>query len=340
MGTYFIDLVYYKRTKGKYAASSKATSDVALILKENKDIKQINITKSSEHKIWGNITTLIKLGITLYKLPKGSIVYIQYPILNIKLFSKLSFFLKRHKIIAIIHDAQTYRYQNMYEYRSKEIKIFNIFSHIILHTEKMKERLIADGLHTTTHVLRLFDYLLPEDQHIKIKRNTIVFAGALQKSLFLKDLHKITSEKLNYNLYGAGIPDIIMNENIHYKGCFLPNDITSIEGEWGLLWDGNSINTCDGQFGEYLQWIAPHKFSLYIACGLKIIAWEKSAMASVIKNFNIGITITSLKDIEEKIIALTKEDIAEMENNVRNLSKSIRRGEMLKNVLQQITIQS
>lgn len=333
---YFIDLVYYKRTKGKYAASSKATSDVSSILNQRKDIEYIPITKSSEHKIWGGITTLIKLGLVLWRLPKESTIYIQYPLLNIKLFSKLSFLLKKHKIIAIVHDIPTYRFQKLHKYKPTEIKLLNIFSGIILHTENMRNRLVIDGLHTTTYILGLFDYLLPKGQHSKPQKNSIVFAGALHKSLFLKELHNVPSQKLHYNLYGAGMPDIIMNANIHYKGCFLPNDITSIEGEWGLLWDGNSINTCDGQFGEYLQWIAPHKFSLYIACGLKIIAWEKSAMASLIKKYNIGITITSIQEIERKITSLTEQDITAMEHNVQKLSESIRKGDMLNNVLQKI----
>lgn len=340
MKTYFIDLVHYKRTKGKYAASSKATSDVSHILKKKENIEFINVIKSSEHKIWGSLTTFIKLVIVLCKLPKNSVIYIQYPLLNIKLFSKLSFLLERHKIIGIIHDIQTYRFQHMHKYRTEEIKIFNKFNSLILHTEIMRNKLISDGLHTQTYILGLFDYLLPKEQHIKNQKNMIVFAGALQKSLFLKELHNIATGKLHYNLYGVGIPDITMNNNIHYKGCFLPNDITTIEGEWGLLWDGNSINTCDSQFGKYLQWIAPHKFSLYIACGLKVIAWEKSAMASVVKKLNIGITINSLEDIEAQIALLTEKDLEEMENNIQRLSEEIREGKMLKNVLQQIELLS
>ena len=36
----------------------------------------------------------------------------------------------------------------------------------------------------------------------------------------------------------------IPNEWLRYKGVFNSDDITSIQGEWGLLWEGDSIETC------------------------------------------------------------------------------------------------
>lgn len=102
------------------------------------------------------------------------------------------------------------------------------------------------------------------------------------------------------------------------------------------MWDGEGIDSCGGKFGDYLHLIAPHKFSLYIACGLKVIIWEESAMAPLVKEKKLGITIRRLNEIEEKISSLTDEEKAIIERNVAEMSKSIRRGDMLKIALNKL----
>ena len=51
--------------------------------------------------------------------------------------------------------------------------------------------------------------------------------------------------------------------------------------------------------GEYLQYNAPHKMSLYIRCGLPIIVWEKAGLAPFVKKNNVGICISSLTELED-----------------------------------------
>lgn len=336
---YYIELVYPKwiNGKGKYTASSKAEKDVFAIL-QNFGCKRICITRHFINRFFGGIEVVAKLVWALSKCPKDSFVFIQYPMVNIKLFSKLNCLLKQYHIIAIVHDIPTYRFAYLYSFKKKEVQTLNSFHSVILHTKSMERRLIEDGVNVHTAILGAFDYLLPSGQCIQHKENHIVFAGALQKSIFLKELYQVAAERFHYNLYGANIPDIQINENIHYKGCFSPDNVTSIEGEWGLLWDGDSIESCGGQFGEYLKWIAPHKFSLYVACGLKIIVWEQSAMADLVVQSGLGIAIASLHEIPSKIAALSPQQISDMERNVTNLSWKIRNGKMLGNTLIQLNL--
>ena len=56
-----------------------------------------------------------------------------------------------------------------------------------------------------------------------------------------------------------------------------------MEGNWGLVWDGNSIDTCSGNFGEYLRLNAPFKFSLYLAAKRPVVVWRESAMAEYVR---------------------------------------------------------
>ena len=197
----------------------------------------------------------------------------------------------------------------------------------------MKKRLVADGVRTHIVVLGVFDYLLNDSVNAVEKKNAIVFAGALEKSIFLKDLKKIDFQSYFFNLYGRDCPAIDLGGCAQYKGKFLPSDVSPIEGEWGLLWDGDSAFDCVGNFGEYLTLIAPHKLSLYLACGHKVIIWEKSAMADFVKRNHIGILIKSLEEVPQKLSQITESENEEMRINVQNVSCQIRHGEMFKNAL-------
>ena len=286
----------------KFSASSKATEDVRNILKEKFFVRERIFTRRFRNKLIGSVEFVLKFYFLCLSIPKGSVVIVQYPMVNISVFTKVLFLLKRFTTIAIIHDLQTYRFENQKEKRMLEIEALNEFNFVIVHSTKMQQQLVCDGVTSKMYVLNIFDYLLHSESRITQKKNSIVFAGALHKSDYLQDLHKIGGhENYRFHLYGMVKPNIDYSSFIKYKGAFSPNDVHSIEGEWGLLWDGNSIYDCTGNFGDYLQLIAPHKFSLYLACGLKTIVWEHSAMADIVRKNKLGITIASLDEIYEKI---------------------------------------
>lgn len=335
--SYLIDLYSPKEFngKGKYVASSKARNDVTCIMEEL-GVKRIPIVRSTENKIWGVLQVMLKVCWCLLKLPKTATIYVQYPMINITAFVRIASLFKKFHSVVIVHDIRTYCHDFLLQHRSKEIEALNCFKQIIVHSEAMKARLIADGVKSNMIVLGAFDYLLFPDQKIIKDKNGIVFAGALQKSTYLKDLHKVPQQNIHFNLYGAQKPEITYLPSINYKGRFAPNDVSTIEGDWGLMWDGEGIDSCGGKFGDYLHLIAPHKFSLYIACGLKVIIWEESAMAPLVKEKKLGITIRRLNEIEEKISSLTDEEKAIIERNVAEMSKSIRRGDMLKIALNKL----
>jgi len=325
----------YLSGKGKYVAGSKAPNDVTEILK-NEGFEILPIVRKSLNKIWGIAESIIKLWWTLRRLPKGATVYVQYPMFNIKPFSRLAPMFRRFNSVILIHDIRTYCQPFMVKYRDKELSIINCFNTVIVHSESMKIRLAADGVKGHIVVLGAFDYLLDEAIEPKIVPNTIMFAGALGKSDFLNRLHDLNLKAMTIHLYGASKPDITYDEHIIYKGRFSPNDVSMVEAEWGLLWEGDSIETCGGCHGEYLRLIAPHKLSLYLACGLKIICWEHSAMANLIREKGLGITIANLSEIEEKINGLSRAEKAIIEKNVDKIKYEIRHGEMLRKVVRQI----
>ena len=55
-----------------------------------------------------------------------------------------------------------------------------------------------------------------------------------------------------------------------------------MEGSFGLVWDGISVETCAGVYGEYLKVNNPHKTSLYLASGIPVIIWKEAAWLSLL----------------------------------------------------------
>ena len=132
-------------------------------------------------------------------------------------------------------------------------------------------------------------------------------------------------------LYAKKEDNLVLNEKIIYKGTFNPNLIQGIEGNWGLIWDGNAEDAdC---WRNYTRINAPHKFSLYVMAHMPVIVWEESAIAQVVKEREIGFTIGSLQEIENKIMQVTPEQYNNYVDNIIRFSEEVESGE---NVLEAI----
>ena len=91
-------------------------------------------------------------------------------------------------------------------------------------------------------ILKFFDYRLqysfPKQRDLRDIK--LVFAGNLEKSHFLRQLDRVDWDKNVYLfLYGSWSDNVVINDRIFYKGEFSPNNIEEVEGNWGLVWDGN-----------------------------------------------------------------------------------------------------
>ena len=153
---------------------------------------------------------------------------------------------------------------------------------------------------------------------------TVVYAGALgyDKNRFLYELDRLPRQ-WHLSVYGKGFEtDKIFNKEYFSYNGFLPADqlISSVQGDFGLVWDGDSYATCVGNYGEYLQYNNPHKVSLYVRCHLPLIIWEKAALAPFIKEKEIGICINSLEELDGKLEKLTVDDYFKMKSRVIEIS--------------------
>ena len=238
-------------------------------------------------------------------------------------------------VIFLIHDVQCIRFNKA----TSEIKKLNNASLLLVHTEAMKEKLAELGVTTPMRIIQLFDYyastpMIAAEDMLKLKRD-VVFAGNLAKSEFLDELiGDVAKTHIRLILYGLlGDHHLDEHKNVMYNGVFRPEDTSTIRGGWGLIWDGPTIKSCIGDYGEYLRYNSSHKTSLYLACGMPIIVWEHSSLAHWVEEHHIGIVISSLRNLNNVIDNISNDEYWQMIQNARKVSQQLREGYFLKQAL-------
>lgn len=322
---------FSKNYKNLSNAGNKAKTDIEEIWQRN-GYKNIGIQQTvGKNKITGFILTLISILKASVNLHKNDILLIQYPLKKYYSFMCRIARLKGARTITLIHDLGSFRRQKLTI--PQEIKRLNQSHYIIAHNTSMQKWLQDNGLSVDNGCLEIFDYLSAQpapERTPNLSSFKIIYAGALspRKNQFLYELGKyITHYKVN--LYGKGFEPELAHGKEHFvcKG-FIPSDdlIRQAEGDFGLVWDGDSVFACSGDWGYYLQYNNPHKTSLYIRCELPIIIWEKAALASFVKEKGIGICIDSLEELNDILTRLTPEDINRMKTNVKLVSQQLAQG--------------
>jgi hypothetical protein len=324
------------RLKGKAYNAGKAKYDANSIL-QNHGYSPLYIGGLSDNYIIRQIQLLFSIISLCWKLSSNDTLFVQIPVvLNVKsiLYRLLGW--KKVRLEILIHDLDSFRDPSASN--KLEDYILKRASVIIAHTNAMKAELIKRGIDKDKiEVLYLFDYLTETTNKYKTSfDNKIIFAGNLEKSIFLRDLSLCNNCK--FLLYGLPSNNLVESTNVVYKGKFSSEDISLIEGSWGLVWDGDSIETCSGFLGEYLKINSSHKLSLYIASEKPVIVWSKSSLADYVIDNNLGIVVDSLFDINECIKNITQKQHQKMLDSLSHYSQKMRNGMMLGNILEKKNI--
>ncbi len=303
-------------------AGPKAKVDIENILKEQYDAKIVTYKMKSEKN---DMIEKIKKTIFFFlNCHSKDVLVCQHPLINIGWLYRA-----KHKI-CIVHDLGYFRTydKNMLE---KEIKTLNRFDDVIVHNERMYNFLKDNGLKSNLIILEFFDYLTSKDiknkDNKKIKSPTIIYPGNWDKNKasFLYDLNE-NKMKFNINIYGPNKNNRneLNNKKIKFKGCFSPEEIIEkMEGNLGLVWSGK-IDDSDRNVGDkkYNIYNTPHKLSCFLAAGIPVIVWEDSAIADVVKKYNIGYTIKNIYEINNLDLSDYNKKIA----NVLKIRKKIING--------------
>ena len=332
-------------------AGNKARNDVEAILisegYKGLELKvenwyKMNFFKAQQHKYRATKSVFDQLG-------AGDELVIQFPIIHHTFF--ISRLIKQAqkrgaKFYLLIHDVETLRHAAGSEVKFRH-KVRNYFQEkkalmsvdgIIVHNDIMKKVLVSQGVPADKMVsLEIFDYLIPnfEEKTAPQKDQPIIVAGNLNptKSGYLYNL----PEQPAYNLYGVGYDESRALKNTSYFGSFMPDNLpTALEGSFGLVWDGDSSETCQGSYGNYLRFNNSHKASLYLASGFPVVVWKESALAHFILEKSCGIAVASLHDLEAALENLTEKEYADLSENARRIGKDLREGYYLRSALKKL----
>ena len=344
-------------SKYKYNAGSKARNDVeSIIIDMGGSVLEVNDEGVSD-RVKLNVFEKLLMHKTvssswirqMKKIPKNSKIVIQYPVFfHTIFFDEVIRFLKRRgcKVIGLIHDLETLRLVGRKDkekkntnrrYLLEEKRTMPFFDSIIAHNDTMKRLLIEYmGLKANSIItIDIFDYLIPSyDGNVNeqmVDDYSVVIAGNLksEKAGYIYNLPK----DCKFMLYGSNYEGK-SNDNICYKGSFLPDELPlNLRGDFGLIWDGPETSTCAGIYGEYLRYNNPHKTSLYLACGLPVIIWKEAAIANFIAKHQCGILIDSIDELGDVLKKVSNDRYSLLRENSNKVGFMLRNGTYTKRAI-------
>ena len=347
---YFLKEEFLKDS-GARNAGNKARNDVEEIVKREgyqlllltvEDWYQMGTVKAQQHKAKA-------LAQAFSQLKSGDQLLIQFPMLHHSFFTtRLVRKIQRRgvQVYFIIHDLEALRYANLdtvplkhkIRVHLQESSLLKVADGVIAHNPIMKSVLVEKGIPEHKLVsLEIFDYLIPNYQEKcgLSKDQPIIVAGNLaqEKAGYLYQL----PARPAYNLYGVGFDESRALANETYFGSFLPDELpAALVGGFGLVWDGDSAETCSGVFGEYLRYNNSHKASLYLALGFPLVVWKQSALSHFVLENGCGIAVESLYDLSQALEQLDDKDYQDLLVNTRRIGQKIRDGSYLTNALNKI----
>ncbi|WP_448863439.1 hypothetical protein [Clostridium sp.] len=281
------------------------------------------------------IIRVIQQICSMNKIRKADVLFVQYPAIERRMLKLMFKNMNPNGIsIALIHDLPSVQGMGKGD-RQLESYHLKHFTHLIVHNKKMEEYVRDMGYGGTIISLELFDYLHDEQRHTVQTEfsNTVAVAGNLKKGHYLLCLDQI--KKVNFELYGIkGNMDFTKMTNVQYKGILSSDEIVyQLTGDYGLVWDGDTIESCSGVYGEYLLINNPHKLSMCMAAGKPVITWRKAAISDFVNREGIGICVDSLEDLNNIDL---EENYYSFKENVLKIKKKVANGYYLKSALDKI----
>lgn len=254
----------------------------------------------------------------------GDIVLYQYPSyisIRFDLFFINHMIARGAKIVLFIHDIEYMRKGISKTFN--EIEILNRCDALIVHNSHMEKKLRVFGVKIPMISNYIFDFLQEETYKNNDFNREVVLAGSLLKSDYLT--------KWNYKtrIIAFGNHDgLKLSDTVDYRGAVAQEELSEkLPNCFGLSWDSTE------GFKEYTKYNNPYKLSMYLAMGLPVIVWNRSAIASFVVNNNLGYAIGDLSKLDGLMSELSDGQILNTRNNVRKFGALLRQGFFTKKAL-------
>lgn len=324
---------------GANNAGPKAKTDIDFFLKRD-GFKIIH----RKYNLHSKIAKLIDYYISVPRIFRKNEIYdeilFQYPTYSSFIMNKLVKELREHshKLYFVVHDVESLRiFLNDLQYWKGERNLFNQTDGLIVHNDHMKKWLADNGVTVPMVSLGIFDYQTdfnPKDSSVEFN-SSVCFAGNLKKSKFLDAL---SLQHSSLDVFGPNASEHY-GKGVTYKGQYTPTELPKhLTENFGLVWDGNRTDTCNGKFGEYMKFNNPHKVSLYLTSGLPVIIWRQAALADFIEKNNLGFAVDSLSDMDNRLKDMSFAEYAKYRANVLNISDQLKQGTFIRNAVNKIEL--
>lgn len=329
-------------------AGSKATNDATEVVSRLGFIplyfEKIEHVNSFSNKVQRHLKMHSNWKRIYSEIEEDSVLFIQNPIYTRDYFrfSTLKKLKQRKnvRIVSLVHDVEPIRKLFNNPYYDKEFKEMLILADkLIIHNDIMRQWFTDYGVPDNKLIsLEIFDYLgnSNSDKTVSFSKR-IQIAGNLdkKKSAYVYQLNNL--KETQFDLFGINYTGEEA-ENVSYHGSFSPEEVMSqLRTGFGLVWDGTELNRCSGALGEYLKYNNPHKMSLYLSSSLPVIVWKESAAAKFVEDHGVGITVSSLYELEERLSTITSDEYAFFLENVQNVQEKLLSGYYLKKALEVAT---
>lgn len=331
-------LISLTKLTNSHDASVKPRTDIAQFL-TGPDTRVVNVPINVNSKFSKAVGVGWTLSAYLREAIAGTnpqVVHIQYPAYSAVVMDHALKILRKRssaKIVLLVHDVESLRMSADHpEFLAAEIRRFNSVDGLIVHNQAMADWLSDQGVTVPMSQLQLFDYINPQRLITDATSSNICFAGNLRKAQFLND---VPFKQVQVDVFGDGLT--LTNSQLIDHGSKSPDELPKfLTDRFGLIWDGDSANTCSGEYGEYLKYNSPHKASLYLSSGLPVIVWSQSALASVISSLGAGLVVGSLDEIEPMLNELSEAEYLGMKHAALDTAKKLRSGQMIDSAVDSI----
>lgn len=346
--------IWIEKDEENYNAGFKAVSDITDIL-INEGVCPMYISATRKKIFLFKYFIYLKMIIVdlcnIYKeIIAESEIVVQIPLkiprYIVRLYLWFLKFQKKCRLIAVVHDVEQIRYSHGNTIKKSETKIFQMFDALIVHNKKMQALFEKEFKIDKEKIyeLEIFDYLTSENVETGDNKDkmSIVIAGNLskEKAGYIYKLPSITNN-MKVILYGTNLEEEL-DTNIVYRGKIPSDKIANVisrgEAQFGLIWDGDSIDGCEGLYGKYMLYNNPHKLSLFLASEIPVIVWEKAAIKDFVIENNVGFSINSLREVESLLMQMDKAKINELVNNAKRVGQRLREGHYTIAVLNKMSI--
>ena len=225
------------------------------------------------------------------------IIFFQYPIVSgcSELFSICCSL--NLKIVLIVNDLVSHNLNQMNEI----VDVLNQASYLITCDSNLNLLLLEYGCYRPIYCLEGLDYLMNFEAYKKLKEPQLSNKVVLVDDFEL--LSKLNDHHFEVNLYGKSPNKFIKGEKISYKGDFSLDELPFVlDGSFGLV-------SPDTQFNSW-------KISLYLLVKLPIICFAQSRLASFVLENHLGLVISDVNEIDQRLSQILIEDYQKMVQNM------------------------